>query len=102
MQPVIALFAPFALIFFYKATKRNLFRHFQRPGYHYATTNNSVDVILLFAMLFFGIGCLFVNNENEELEGNQNGTRIINIIIIIIACIFLIIVPFRIFYCCIP
>lgn len=64
MQPIIALFAPFALIFYYYSVKRNLFYHFQRPGYHFPTTNIAVDFVLLFSPIAFGLGCLFINNIN--------------------------------------
>ncbi len=64
MQPMIALFAPVALLFYYLADKRNLFNHFKRPGYHFSTTNNAVDRILLLAILAFALGSLFVNNAN--------------------------------------
>lgn len=103
MQPIIALFAPIALLFYYVSVRHNLFYHFQRPTYHYETTNNSVDLILLFSPLAFGLGCLLVNNINTQvqLEPTTNGTLIVTIITIIISCVFLIIVPFRIFYCCI-
>lgn len=66
MQPIIALFAPFALIFYYFAEKRNLFYHFRRPSYHFQTTNNTVDMILLFSLLAFGLGSLFADNINPE------------------------------------
>lgn len=76
MQPIIALFAPFALLFFYIANKRNLFYHYKRPGYHFQTTNNIVDTFLLFSPLAFGLGSLLVNNFNNEVnEANvSNGT----------------------------
>lgn len=64
MQPIIALFAPFALAFYYFANKRNLFYHFNRPRYHFETTNKTVDIILVFSLLAFSIGSLFVNNAN--------------------------------------
>lgn len=104
MQPIITLFAPFALLFFYASVKHNLFYHFQRPTYHFETTNNTVDMILLFSPLAFGLGCLLVNSLNTEvrLESTSNGTLIVSLITIIISCVFLIVVPFRIFYCCIP
>lgn len=64
MQPIIALFAPFALVGYYFANKRNLFKHFNRPRYHFETTNKTVDIILVFSLLAFAIGSLFVNNAN--------------------------------------
>ena len=56
--------------------------------------------MLIFSLLAFGLGSLFVNNSNPEVH-EINGTLIINIITIILSTIFLVIVPFRIFYCCI-
>lgn len=86
-------------------TKRNLFDHIQRPAYHYTTTNTTVDIILQFSLLFFGIGSFFVNNLNEEEDGvsgtNYNETYKINLVIVFVSLAFLVIVPFRIFYCCI-
>lgn len=35
MQPIIAAFAPFGLMLYYLATKRNLLYHFQRPSFHF-------------------------------------------------------------------
>lgn len=103
MQPIIALFAPFALLFFYIANKRNLFYHYQRPGYHFQTTNNIVDTVLLFSPLAFGLGSLLVNNLNNEVNVTNvsNGTLSINILNTFVAFALGIIVPFRVFYCCV-
>lgn len=65
MQPIIVLFAPIGLVLYYLANKRNLLRHFQRPAFHYATINESVDLILLFCPIAFGFGHLLVNNFIE-------------------------------------
>lgn len=62
MQPIIVLFAPIGLMFYYLSDKRNLLRHFQRPTYHYSTINHYVDFILLFCPIAFGFGHLLVNN----------------------------------------
>jgi hypothetical protein len=62
MQPIIALFAPVGLFLYYMATKRNMLSHFQRPNYHYATINKSVDVLLSLSLVAFGFGNLLVNN----------------------------------------
>lgn len=66
MQPLIAIFAPIALGFYYLSMKKKLFYHFARPGYHFATTNRTANNILLFALPAFGLGSLFVNNGNSE------------------------------------
>jgi hypothetical protein len=102
MQPIIAIFAPIGLGLYFLATKRNLFYHFQRPNFHFATINASVDFMLLISMSAFGFGCLFVNNFIEVENGyKSNGTLLANWIIVMIAVGFLIVVPFKIFYCCI-
>lgn len=62
MQPIIALFAPIGLGLYYLASKRNLYNHYQRPSFHFATINNAVDLMLLLSMLAFGFGNLMVNN----------------------------------------
>ena len=62
MQPIIVFFAPIGLCLYYLADKRNLFRHFQRPAFHYSTINESVDLILLFSPIAFGFGHLLANN----------------------------------------
>lgn len=62
MQPIIAIFAPVGLGLYYLATKRNFFYHFQRPNFHFATINSSVDIMMLISMAAFGFGCLLVNN----------------------------------------
>jgi hypothetical protein len=101
MQPIIALFAPFGIMMYYFAMKRNLLYHYQRPSYHYATINKTVDFLLSLSLLAFGFGNLLVNNFIDEVNINNN-TLLSNWIIVIIAAIFTIILPFRIFYCCIP
>ncbi len=54
---------------------------------------------MLFSLLAFGLGSLFVNSVPEVTE--INGTFPSNLIMILVACGFLIVVPFRFFYCCI-
>lgn len=100
LQPIISLFAPFSLLFYYFTVKRNMFYHFQRPGYHFETTNNTVDLLLLFSLLAFGLGSLFVNNANPEVLEN-NGTFPGNLVMIFLGCFFVVVVPWRFFYCCI-
>ena len=102
MQPIIAIFAPVGLVLYYLIDKRNLLRHFQRPTYHSPEIDRTVDFILLFSLLAFGFGSLLVNNFiQEEIGYDSNGTLITNWIIVGVAVIFLIIVPFKVFYCCI-
>ena len=102
MQPIIAIFAPIGLGLYYCFDKRNLFRHFQRPNYHSAKIDKTVDFIMLFSLLAFGFGQLLVNNFLKgELGDNNNGTLITNWISVMVAGVFLFLVPFRIFYCCI-
>jgi hypothetical protein len=104
MQPIIAIFAPFALLFFYIANKRNLFYHYRRPGYHFDTTNKVVNTFLLFSPLAFGLGSLLVNNLNKEVNEAdvENGTLEVNILNCFLAFGFSLIVPFRVFHCCVP
>lgn len=102
MQPIIAIFAPIGLLLYYFIDKRNLLRHFQRPSYHSASINRTVDFLLLFSPIAFGFGALLVNNFiDDEIEGQKNGTLLSNWIIVIIGVAFLIIVPMRIFYRCV-
>lgn len=101
MQPIIVIFAPVGLILYYLIDKRNLLRHFQRPTYHSPTIDKTVDFILLFSPLAFGFGSLLVNNFiTEEIGEEANGTVITNWIIVGVAGLFLILVPLKVFYCC--
>lgn len=103
MQPVIAAMAPIGLVLYYLIDKRNLLRHFQRPSYHSPEINSAVEFILLFSPVAFGFGSLLVNNflMNTELSRQNNGTFLYNWIIVIVAAWFLLLVPLKIFYCCI-
>lgn len=101
MQPIISIFAPIGLILYYLSTKRNLLYHFSRPNYHSSTINSVVDSMLLLSLLAFGFGNLMVNNFiKSELQYEKNGTLVANWIIVIIAAVFVVIVPLRAFYCC--
>jgi hypothetical protein len=103
MQPIIALFAPGGLILYYAATKRNLLTHFQRPNYHYSTINKSVDFLLSLSLIAFGLGNFFVYNWiTNDLPNSGSETKYQNLIITLIGLGFVIILPLRIFYCCIP
>lgn len=102
MQPIIAIFGAVGLVLYYLVSKRNLYYYFQRPNFHSATINSSVDTMLLLAPVAFGFGCLLVNNFIEdELSRLSNGTLLTNWIIVMIAVGFLFVVPLKIFYCCI-
>ena len=102
MQPMIVIFAPFGLFLYYLIDKRNLLRHFQRPTYHSPEIDNTVNFILLFSLLAFGFGSLLVNNflREGDLKDGENGTLVTNWIIVGIGALFLVIVPFKIFYYC--
>ena len=104
MQPIIAVFAPIGLALYYAANKRNLFRHFQRPTYHQHSINSVVDLILLLSPIAFGFGHLtvmvFIPENNTDIN-NFKEEIVLNWIIVIIGAAFFLLVPLKVFYCCI-
>lgn len=103
MQPIIAIFAPIGLGLYYLANKRNLFYHFKRPTYHHHTINRVVDMILLLSPIAFGFGHLtiitFIPQDNDLIE--HRSVLVLNVVIVIIGAAFFILVPLKVFYCCI-
>ena len=103
MQPIIALFAPIGLLMYYLINKRNLLYHLQRPNYHAPNINSVVDMILLLSPIAFGFGHLtvinFIPENNEDIVQLQE-TILLNWIIVIIGAVFFLLVPLRIFSCC--